>query len=172
MADVAQPIAESGAQVAARVADKVIDKTEDFVNAAASAATNVFEAASNILTTAVDKYGQNAVDAVLWVVRVDAIQTLVTWWLWFFLAIGFAYWMWTGFSRRNWNNRINSFGADSGPVVFGVCVGTVSTIAVLWFAIGNITDVWLYTAVAKPELYLAKQAVDIVKQKLDTISKK
>ena len=46
------------------------------------------------------------------------------------------------------------------------------SIVVMWIAIGNITDVWLYTAVAKPELYLAKQAVDIVKQKLDTISKK
>lgn len=158
--------ADTAAQVTERVANKMIDKAGDFVDAAASAAGNVFEAASNILTTAVDKYGQSVVDAVLWVVRVDAIQILVTWWLAIFFVFGVFYYMWTGFSRRNWQGRISDCGGEvilHFPVVIVSIVGCV----ILMHGFAHVTNVWTYTAVFKPELYLAKQAVDVVKAKLN-----
>lgn len=158
--------ADTAAQVTERVTNKMIDKAGDFVDAAASAAGNVFEAASNILTTAVDKYGQTVVDAVLWVVRVDAIQILVTWWLTVLFALGVIYFMWTGFTRRNWQQRISDCG---GEVIlhFPVVAATVACVVVLSHGFYQVTNVWTYTAVFKPELYLAKQAVDVVKAKLN-----
>ena len=168
-----QVVSETGAQVAERVADKVIAKTGDFVEAAASAATNVFEAASNILTTAVDKYGQQVVDAVLWVVRIDAIQSLVTWWIIFSCSVGFIYWVVTGFTKRKWWEQLDDVADQGGGMMGGfLVIGCIISGVMTFVSASHITDVWTYTAVAKPELYLAKQAVDIVKTKLETASKK
>lgn len=163
---------------AATVADKVVDKTAaiadkaiaragDFVSAAADKASNVFEAASNIISHAVDTYGPQAVDAVLWVVRVDAIQYLVLGWVMFLMFLTSVIFVWTGFSNRKWLERWDKMGEGRTFVTFILGVITLVVTFILGVnSIPRITNVWEYTAVAKPELYLAKQAVDIVKAKL------
>lgn len=155
------------AVTAAQVADKAVDKVSDFVTIAAEKATNVFEAAANILTDAVATYGPQAVDAVLWVVRFDAVQYLVIGWLMFIVAMSGAIFAWTGFTRRNWRRRWIE--GSEGDNFLQFIMGLVLFITVILtgiHSIGRVTDVWQYVAVAKPELYLAKQAVDIVKAKL------
>lgn len=161
----AATVADKVVDKTAAIADKAIDRTADFVSAAADKASNVFEAASNIISHAVEQYGPSAVDAVLWVVRVDALQILITWWLAVFMVFGVFYYMWTGFSRRNWQERISSCGGD---IILHVPVAAVAVIGLIFLvnAFPRVTNVWTYTAVVKPELYLAKQAVDIVKAKL------
>jgi hypothetical protein len=157
--------AETNLQATERIAGKVLDRTGDFVEAAASAATNVFEAASNIVSEAVTKYGQSVVDAVLWVVRIDALQTLVTAWMFVGICVGIMYFITTGFTRRNWSSRIENGGSDGllyVPIV--VAYGVALIIATL--QLHTVSNIWLYTGVVKPELYLAKQAVDIVKERL------
>lgn len=156
---------ESNAQVTERVVTKVMDRTEDFVQAAATAATNVFEAASNIITTAVEKYGQSVVDAVLWVVRIDALQVLVTAWIMLLVVFAVGYFIVTGFTRRKWDERAESSGA-AGPLFIGIVGYCIIGLFVVINHFSTVTNVWLYTAIAKPELYLAKQAVDMVKERL------
>ena len=156
---------ETTAQVTERVVSKVLDRTEDFVQTAATTASNVFEAASNILTTAVEKYGQSVVDAVLWVVRIDALQLLVSAWGMVAVTFGVLYFITTGFTRRDWHNRIENGGSD-GFLYIPVVMAFVAAIIIAMAQVSTITNVWLYTAIAKPELYLAKQAVDIVKERL------
>jgi uncharacterized membrane protein len=156
---------ETTAQVTERVVGKVLDRTEDFVQAAATTASNVFEAASNILTTAVEKYGQSVVDAVLWVVRIDALQVLVTAWIFVGMAIFVISFITTGFTRRGWSSRIENGGSD-GLLYVPVIVAYIIAVVVASLQLSTVSNIWLYTAVAKPELYLAKQAVDIVKERL------
>lgn len=156
---------ETTAQVTERVVGKVIDRTEDFVQAAATAATNVFEAASNILTTAVEKYGQSVVDAVLWVVRIDALQVLVTAWILVLMVVAMGYFIATGFTRRNWDERAVRHSLEA-PLFIGILTYTIIGLITMINYFPTVTNVWLYTAVAKPELYLAKQAVDMVKERL------
>ena len=163
----AASVADKVVDKTAAIADKAIDRAGDFVAAAADKASNVFEAASNIISHAVDVYGPQAVDAVLWVVRVDAIQALVLGWVMFFLFLTSVIFVWTGFSNRNWLERWNDMGEGRTFVTFILGVITLVTTILLGVnSIPRIVDVWQYTAVAKPELYLAKQAVDIVKAKL------
>lgn len=155
------------AVTAAQVADKAIDKASDFVTIAAEKATNVFEAAANILTDAVATYGPQAVDAVLWVIRFDAVQYLVIRWLMFIVSLSGAIFAWTGFTRRNWRERWIRGSGDDNVLQFFMGLALFITIIVTGIhSIGRVTNVWQYVAVAKPELYLAKQAVDIVKAKL------
>lgn len=53
---------------AAQVADKTLDKVTTVVEKAADAATDIFSAASGIITSGIEKYGPQVIDAVLWVV--------------------------------------------------------------------------------------------------------
>ena len=75
--------------------------------------------------------------------------------------------VWTGFSNRKWLERWDEMGEGRTFVTFILGVITLVVTIILGVnSIPRITNVWEYTAVAKPELYLAKQAVDIVKAKL------
>ena len=163
----AATVADKVVDKTAAIADKAIDRAGDFVSAAADKASNVFEAASNIISHAVDAYGPQAVDAVLWVVRVDAIQYLVLGWVMFLMFLTSVIFVWTGFSNRYWLERWDEMGEGRMFVTFILGVITLGGSIILGVnSIPRITNVWEYTAVAKPELYLAKQAVDIVKAKL------
>lgn len=163
----AATVADKVVDKTAAIADKAIDRAGDFVSAAADKASNVFEAASNIISHAVDTYGPQAVDAVLWVVRVDAIQYLVLGWVMFLMFLTSVIFVWTGFSNREWLERWDEMGEGRTLVTFILGVITLVVTIILGVnSIPRITNVWEYTAVAKPELYLAKQAVDIVKAKL------
>ena len=165
----AATVADKIVDKTASVADKAIDHAGDFVSAAADKASNIFEAASNIISAAVDQYGAQAVDAVLWVVRIDALQILITWWLAAGFALGTIYFIVTGFTRRKWQERISNVGGDV-LIHFPIIVAALAATVVLFHSFPRITNVWTYTAVVKPELYLAKQAVDIVKAKITGVS--
>jgi len=61
-----------------QVAAKAVDKVGDFVAGTVQSSGNMFEAAQHIVTDAITKYGQQATDAILRIVRINAIQTLIT----------------------------------------------------------------------------------------------
>jgi len=150
-------------KTAADVADKAIDKVSDLISSAADKAGDIFQASNEIVTNAIEKYGQHAIDAVLWVVRIDAAQVLVTGFLWFFLAFLSMYLLKNKLKvTRDWYN------GDNAESLFKFLFMWGSTIAICWmFVLGFniVTNVWYYVAVAKPEIYLVKQVVDVVKQK-------
>lgn len=156
----------------AQVADKALDKVSTVVEKAADAATDIFSAAAGIMSDAAGKYGPQVIDSVLWVVRIDAIQYLLIGWLSFFALLSYWAWVWTGFSRRNWSDRMSECSSDGGihailafSVILTLVIFSVSTVQ-------RITDVWKYTAVIKPELYLVKKTVDMVEKKLDAAGRK
>lgn len=152
---------------AAQVADKTVDRVFDIVTATVEKSSSIFEAAANIITDAVMKYGPQAVDVVLWVVRIDAAQYLLIGWLMFFVSAASAVFVWTGFSRRGWRQRWSNESDEHNIVQFCMVAPLVIMALVMGSkSIDRVTDGWQYVAVAKPELYLAKQAVDAVKAKL------
>lgn len=155
---------------AAQVANKAIDKAEVLINAAADKATDLFSAAANIITKGIDQYGQTVIDAVLWVVRIDAIQTLFSAWVMLMAIMGITYWIWTGFTRREWGKLV-----DNSEGFLLVPVGLFFIVAGIWVVasgLPTVTNVWLYTAVAKPELYMVKRTIDMVEAKLKAPEKK
>lgn len=151
-------------KTAVDVADKAIDKVSDLISSAADKAGDIFQASSEIITNAIEKYGQQAIDAVLWVVRIDAAQVLFSGFLLFFLAFLSIYLLKNKLKvDRGWYN--GGYKEDS---MFKFLFMWGSTIAICWmFVLGFkiVTNVWYYVAVAKPEIYLVKQVVDVVKQK-------
>ena len=157
---------QAAAPTMASVADKAVDKVSNFVDIAATKATNVFEAASNIITKGVELYGKDAVNAVLWVVRIDAIQHLVIAWVLTIITLSFFKWEWGGFMKREWHKKIIAWSYD-GIVYLPLGICNVILILILYFNSSQVLNVWNYVAVAKPELYLAKQAVEVVKDKLN-----
>lgn len=154
-----------------QVADKALDKTGAVIEKAASMATDIFSAAAGIVTKGVEQYGPQVIDAVLMVVRIDAAQYLLIGWLTFFVCVYGLWFIATGFTKRDWDNRIMSnlgeLGVVAVTVVFSTMVGVL-----LFSAIPRITDVWKYTAIVKPELYLVKKTIDLVETKLESAAKK
>lgn len=147
----------------ADVADKAIDKIDSFVTKAADTATDVFQAASTVITDAVATYGPQAVDALLWVVRIDAAQQLISAALAMVGVIWGVVFVWTGFTRREWAQRISD--ASEGFLYLPICAAAVIAAFVAIASFRTVTNIWLYTAVIKPELYLVKQVVDVVKER-------
>lgn len=150
------------------VMDKALDKGDKIVTAAADAAGNIFEAAANLVSSGIDKYGAQAIDAVLWVVRIDAIQTLVT--AYFTIIIsGIAIYI------VNWSKtKLNLFRywkASEGFVVIPAMVVNVIAAIAIVLNIVAVTNVWNYVAIAKPELYLVKKAITIVEKKFECENK-
>jgi ABC-type proline/glycine betaine transport system permease subunit len=153
----------------ATVADKALDKVETLVTKAAESASNVFEAASNIISKAIEQYGQAAIDAVLWVVRIDAAQQLITAILAFLLLAIFG--LVLIFKTKSWFKSLNDMDSGLGVVLiipYGIFIGFIAY--TLNTKYDTITNVWLYTALFKPELYLTKQAIDLAKKKLEAPS--
>ena len=157
---------------AAEVADKALDKVSTVVEKAADAATDIFSAAAGIISDGVSKYGPQVIDSVLWVVRVDAIQYLLLGWISFAIIFGFWYFVWTGFTRRNWDSRMSEASNDGALHVVCAIAVIVSIVFFCTSTIWRVTDVWKYTAVAKPELYLVKKTVDMVEKKLEAAARK
>ena len=58
--------------------EKVIDKSIDLIEKIGGSASNIFDASKKVIADAIDQYGPQAIEAVLWVVRIDAIQVIVT----------------------------------------------------------------------------------------------
>ena len=113
------------------------------------------------------EYVPKALDALLWVIRVDAITTLVYAW-----ALIIAFYVGYRIIRRVWNHLAAAQAAAESYSEKESAKGTkfMSAIilsAALFFGViitsptwTKAFDVWTYVTVAKPELYLAKLAVD------------
>ena len=127
-----------------------MDKT---LETASTLASQLFSGVESV----VNKYGATVVDTVLWVTRVEAINQLGQGFI-ALLVLGILYKIWKGAFKfyDDWEDHY------LGPVVIGGCATLVVGLAALIFVIVNLLNIWLYVAVAKPELYLAKKAIDKV----------
>lgn len=154
----------------ADVADKALDKASDLIANAADKAVDIFDASKHIIGDAIDKYGQQAIDAVLWVVRIDCAQTLFA----SFILVAFSlfsyYFIFTGFTKRNWDTRI--INSSEGFLYLPISVYCIILSFVFYSNFKTVTNMWNYVCVAKPELYLVKQTIDVVKEKATQPTKK
>ena len=143
-----------------QVIAKALDKTVD-----------VFEAVSKTLTNAVTEYGPQAVEAVLWVIRLDHIQILATGVLWLIvlLVFWFKWWKVLKADYAKNNNRVEYMSTQ-------VCVPTFFalffTVIISLNPVVEIFNVWNYVAVAKPEMWIAKQVVVKVESMAKDATKK
>lgn len=139
--------------------EKVIDKVSTLVESIGVTAIDMFDASKKVVIDAIDQYGPQAIEAVLWVVRIDAIQTLVT--ALFCLILGV-------FIFKNSLDKFKSY--DNNPYsdmsVFWF-ISMVLSVIFVGYTMKPLIDVWNYVAVVKPEIYLVKQVVDIVKNKAE-----
>lgn len=131
---------------------------EQLANKALDNASNVFEAVSKSITGAINEYGATAVDAVLWVIRVDNIQKLVFGFL--LLIILSIYWFIFG---RKLNRHINQVGRvtniDFSMGFVTVISGVITIVLVTTVLVRTVLDAWVWVGVFKPELWIAKQVV-------------
>ena len=139
-------------------AEKVIDKASSLVEKVGATAIDIFDASKKVVIDAIDQYGSQAIEAVLWVVRIDAIQTLVVALFWCILFI-FIF-------KKSFDNKFRQTIKQNGMHEVWFISMVVCTF--LWFIkAAPLINVWNYVAVVKPEIYLVKQVVDIVKNKAE-----
>jgi predicted small secreted protein len=122
-----------------------------------------WQAAEDITKTYVPK----ALEALLWVIRVDAISQLfyaVALIAAFYIAYRSIKAFWVTFDVRQkeaekWTDAENAKAAKTfGSIVAGAALCTAIALTTnIWV---KAFDVWTYVTIAKPELYLAKMAVD------------
>lgn len=144
------------------VADKALDKASLLISSAADKATDIFSAASNIISEGVKTYGPSVIDAVLWVVRIDALQQLLFGFLLTIFSLTAFYLINLSKTKLQlWQHA----DATDGFSIGGAIVLSAALIFPLSAGVSRITDLWLYTAVVKPELYLVKRTIDLVDKK-------
>ena len=132
-----------------------MDKT---METASNLATQLFSGVENV----VNKYGQTVVDTVLWVTRMDALSTLFEGVVGLILLITSVLVMkWLLTNAKRW------FDEDDGDptittvsCVIGVILSVVSILVNTVVVFSHLFSMWTYVAVFKPELYLAKKAID------------
>ena len=156
----------------ADVANKALDKVTDLITSVADKSSDIFQASSEIITKSIEKYGPQAIDAVLWVVRLDSIQVLITSLVSLIACfIAFKIFRKIGFKKDWYCGGDNHYDESGVFKFFSSWIATFVIIFVTFISIKNLTNVWNYVAIAKPEIYLVKQVVDVVKEKA-TESKK
>lgn len=141
-------------------AEKVIDKASSLVEAIGATAIDIFDASKKVVIDAIDQYGSQAIEAVLWVVRIDAIQTLVVALFWCILAIVI-------FNKSLKNFKKYETGYSNINMRIVLFISMLLCVVALGFNLKPILNVWNYVAIVKPEIYLVKQVVDIVKNKAE-----
>ncbi len=111
--------------------------------------------AGKLATETTSKYGPVAWDTVLWLVRVDAIQTLFLGCLFLIGFILSVYW-----GKKLFIKGLKE--AEPHPGVLGFFLllfgGGGFGIAVL----DSLLNIWIWVGIIYPELYLAKMALDKV----------
>ena len=137
--------------------EKVIDKASSLVEKIGATAIDIFDASKKVVIDAIDQYGSQAIEAVLWVVRIDAIQTLVVALFWFILFI-FIF-------KKSFDKFRQAIKQNDTPEVWFISM--VVCTFLLFIKAAPLINVWNYVAVVKPEIYLVKQVVDIVKNKAE-----
>ena len=130
-----------------------MDKT---LETAANLATQLFSSAESV----VNKYGPTVVDTVLWITRIEAMNKL---------AIGFIalavliFLVKKGKQLHAWvkdkDNNLEVEDAMPGIVVV-IAFGGLGAIASFIVACIMLLNIWNYVGIVKPEIYLAKKAVD------------
>ena len=155
----------------AQVADKALDKAGIIVEKAAEAANDIFAATAGIVTNGIEQYGSSVIEAVLWVVRIDAVHSLLVGFLCLTLSSCI---IWATFYRKSgnlwgWAGAFKETHRYSDSMEYLVPIITTITALAIFIigALPRVTDVWLYTAVVKPELYLVKKTVDLVEKNLN-----
>lgn len=149
MADVADKgldLLGNGGERVANLIDKVVDGSSD-----------VFDAAGKMISRGIELYGKDAIDAVLWIVRIDAIGDLARAFAMLIVAAVVLYLYFTRVLPR--------WACEFDKVIFSFAL-IVVTAFVVASPVKTVTDVWKYVAVVKPELYLAKQAITAVQKKV------
>lgn len=153
----------------AQVADKVVDKTSDVIALAADKATDLFTAAAGVLSDATAKYGAQVIDAVLWTVRLDGIQSLLTAFIWTLVGVWILYMIW----GKKWNfgtsrdpEYLRVINSDNADAIGMASLISLVPIIILSISISVLADVWKWTQVFKPEIYLVKKTMDIVEKKI------
>lgn len=123
---------------------------EQLVDKAVDKAGNVFEAVYNSISGAVTTYGPQVVDAVLWVIRIDGIQAL----FWGFLTLIISTIFWVKLIKF-WKS-----GEAGDGTFFITAIGTFfSAVVVGPILYSSVFNIWVWTQVIKPELWIAKQVV-------------
>lgn len=100
------------------------------------------------------KYSPDVADAALWVVRIDALENIVFWLLFFTLfTLPLVY------IKSIWAFLVSKRDdTDDASVILGRCgVGCCAITAVISFF--NLTTIWYWVALFEPKLYLAKQII-------------
>lgn len=123
---------------------------------------DMFQAAAGIITDSIVKYGPQAIDAVLWVVRIDAAGDLLSAFFWIILALILGYLTFLGNNKyTKWKEEMHPVDKTGNNMVVSLILA-----AMLLPNIGTVTDIWNYVAIAKPELYLVKKTMDAVERQI------
>ena len=151
-----------------------MDKAIDLIEKASAKAFDIFSAAANVLTDGIKEYGPQVVDAVLWVVRIDAIQSLLIEWLWFVVCLIILVKIIRGWFYNDWNKTLEDRNTDSADIsglqFLSVVIGVFCCVGII-VSSSYVLDVWKYTAIVKPELYLVKKTMNIVEERMKKVQK-
>jgi len=128
---------------------------EKTLELAVNLSQQLFSAASSV----VSQYGEDAVNLALWVVRVNALSelmygvgALIT------AVISWKIFVWAKVGVMQEDNSCEAeFGFMASCIASFIGILVSGLVVFLTFL-----NIWLYIAVVKPELYLAKQAIDVV----------
>lgn len=115
------------------------------------------EVITSKLTTLGEKYGPEVIDAGLWVVRINGVQTLA------FAAAGVisAIVLLALFGRRVWRWGVNAWVDSEGLVIIPLGIFYVSCAMVI---IGNtltLLNIWHWVAIFEPKLWIAKRLLGL-----------
>lgn len=118
---------------------------------------DIFAISNNIIVKKVDQYGQATLDAVLEIVKIDAMHSLVFAWSAFLVCVLFAYGTYRSHKRRDEPMSKLSMGYIAAAII-GMCIASYTTL-----------NVWSYVAIYNPSLYLIKKVLNTPPVKPATI---
>lgn len=132
------------------IADKALDKAGD-----------VFTSVSNVLNNAVTEYGPDVVNAVLWVIRIDNLQSLVIGLLFLIIYVIILRFLWINVIKKEYlrcdREIINM---DTGTIFVPGLVGVIITFMVFGLtSVPKVFDAWTYVGIVEPKLWIAKQVI-------------
>lgn len=100
------------------------------------------------------KYSPDVADAALWVVRIDALENIVFWlifFIMFLLPLVYIKSIWAWCVSKEYSSNESS-------TVLGL-IGLVASFIAAIIGFFNLTTIWNWVAVFEPKLYLAKQII-------------
>ncbi len=122
---------------------------------AAERALNLYDAAQGVLLNAVKEYGPDVVDAILFVVRVNAAQRLLV----SFVALAVLLAIMRACYKKFKTTK------DEGTAFLCICGMVVAAIISACPLIG-ILSLWNWVALFMPEMALTRDAIELLKSKM------